>query len=934
MNKTIAAVATFAALGAGTLGVHAVDLKGSDTLKKLTVAVVAACPGAAGVVNYVGGGSGAGENAMIAGTQTVSPMSRFLAGTGTSGVCAVNTVKAEAIEIAGDAIVISANDTHHTACDPLSGSASDLACTGYQAGGALTAGGGLANTKTLATGVSITSWKDTLRLVYFGIAPNDMPFAAGTGPGDQVLAVNIARRDCMDPSRLELVGSYGKLYQTDCGTDGGCTKLQHAFRRDENSGTTDFFRETLGMESGTQFGNKGFPFCNEYVPAVTLNTTNLGNSTACTTNANCSGNNSLCVIPTGSTSGTCHRPNGGCAVATSATDCPSGFSCDPGQLQCVQTCAIGSDTSCQTALPASAGDTRLAACVPAGICKPGTCATDADCGGAAGSCDTTTSLCFMPQSKLNCTAAAQCPGVGATCTTPADMNTSTGWCVKKVDAPSSDAAEAAGTRCAIPGLVGGATTGTVATVPGVFRSSLVGVGFENQQDMDPARRHVIGKNGLTALNGGTLDSNPAEQVASACGDLGVVLPISEPSDTANAFPNTVCGNGKLNFVPTVQIGIGGNARFQLCPNGDMPFGASSWDPVTRGAKGGTGVCLAPVKSADTASANCLNGGTNRPGVQFQMPPKTYVNFPDPNSIDGRVYNLQVFLPASQNHLTQSYEFNGQEQPPTPTPPDTATAFSESVTGAFYRIHQTRTAKGYSATACSTNADCTAVSTSFPTCDVGVHQCFINNEAGCNNLGADGTTANTCCETAQDTNQIGCLAIASPCSIGFAGLASLSAANPSEQLTTQPVAGGTQVTEHNFSIGLDKVVSIGGVNTHVVDSAMANNGCIPGDLLGATPATFQYPIARNLYFSSLVGFADPSVSSGELALAQCISGTSAALPPAVLNPMIAAQGFVPDLGNYACCKDFTESGCTATSGSSVNGCTANSAVNMPTNICAF
>src|SRR5450432_1664378 len=118
MNKTIAAVATFAALGAGALSVHALDLQGSDTLKKLTVQVVAACPGAAGVINYVGGGSGAGENAMIAGTQAVSPMSRFLAGTAASGVCAVDTTNAEAIEIAGDAIVISMNNGHQAACDP------------------------------------------------------------------------------------------------------------------------------------------------------------------------------------------------------------------------------------------------------------------------------------------------------------------------------------------------------------------------------------------------------------------------------------------------------------------------------------------------------------------------------------------------------------------------------------------------------------------------------------------------------------------------------------------------------------------------------------------------------------------------------------------------------------------------------------------------
>ncbi len=920
MNKTIAAVATFAALGAGALGVHAFDLKGSDTLKKLTVQVAAACPGAAGVINYVGGGSGAGENAMIAGTQAVSPMSRFLAGSLASGVCATDTTHAEAIEIAGDAIIISMNATHHAACDPNQGGAADNACSGY-------ATGGLDHSRALTTGVTLHSWKDTLRLVYLGLAPNDFPLAAGTGPGDQVLAANIARRDCEDPSRLELVNNFGKLFDIDCGNDGGCTKLQHAFRRDENSGTTDFFRETLGVESGTQFGNKGFPFCNEYVPAVTINTTNSGNGTACTSNADCTATGyGLC------SAGTCHRPNNGCTVSTSATDCASGFSCDPGQLQCVQTCAIGNNSTCSAVIPS-------ATCHAAGVCKPGTCATDTDCGGTAGSCDTSsgTGLCRMPPSKLNCTAATQCPGVGATCTIPSDMNASTGWCTALVDAPASDAKVEA--RCGLPGLVGGTQPGTVAGTPGVFRSALAGVGFENQQNNDPVRRHVIGVNKLTGAGGGALDANPAEQVATACGDNGVVLPISEPSDSVNAFPNTVCGFGKVSFFPSVQIVGGANARWQLCPNGDMPLGATGWDPVIRGAIKGSGACLTPVKSTDAASANCLSGSSNRPAAAFLQPPATYVTLHagDPTSlvdvaaIDARVYNLQVWQPASAALLTQSYEFNGQEQGPTPTPPDTATAFNQNVVGAFYRIHSTRTAKGYTdaTVVCNANTDCPAAT---PSCDTGLHACYTNSQAGCTNVGNDGT-ANVCCETGQDTNQIGCLSIASPCSMGFAGLASASCANSAEQLTTRPTAGGTQVVETNFSVGLDHAV-VNSVTLGEV-SGCASNACIPADLPAApaTPTTLQYPIARNLYFGTLKGFASPSVTAGELALGQCLSGTLP-LSSGTVNSLIDANGFVSNLGNYACCRDFKEAGCTATSSSTNNECANNGSVNMPTNTCAF
>ena len=69
MKKTML-IATFLAVGAGSAGVSAVDLKGSDTLKEFTLSVInaAVCPGATSLV-YIGGGSGSGETAM-----TTSPV--------------------------------------------------------------------------------------------------------------------------------------------------------------------------------------------------------------------------------------------------------------------------------------------------------------------------------------------------------------------------------------------------------------------------------------------------------------------------------------------------------------------------------------------------------------------------------------------------------------------------------------------------------------------------------------------------------------------------------------------------------------------------------------------------------------------------------------------------------------------------------------------
>ncbi|HET7538629.1 MAG TPA: hypothetical protein VFK05_02120, partial [Polyangiaceae bacterium] len=487
-------------------------------------------------------------------------------------------------------------------------------------------------------------------------------------------------------------------------------------------------------------------------------------------------------------------------------------------------------------------------------------------------------------------------------------------------------------RCGIPGLVGGTQPGTVATVPGEFRSATAGVGFENQQNNDPIRRQAIGLNksagGAATIR---LDANPAEQVATHCGDNGVVLPISIPSDAVKAYPNTVCGAGKVAFFPAVQIVSGANARYQLCPNGDMPLGATGWDPVIRGAIRGSGTCFAMTTFTDASNAACINFATNRPAAAFALPPSTYVTLHagdpaqviNPATFDARVYNNTVWQPSSQARLQTNYEYNGQEQGPTP-----GTFVNQQVTGAFYRIHQTRTAKGYNhAATCNTNADCPAAT---PTCDTGTHTCFVNNQAGCNAVGPDGS-ANVCCENAQDTNQIGCLTIASPCSLGFAGLASASCANASQQLTTLPTAGGTGVVETNFSVGLDHA-AVSGV-TKEVNGCGSNTACIPADNVLAS-GSLQYPIARNLYFSTVKGFGDASVTAGELALGQCMSGTKA-LTSGTVNALIDANGFVSGLGNYSCCRDFNENGCTATSGNPAhNACDDNAAVSMPSNICAF
>ena len=260
MKKTML-IATFLAVGAGSAGVSAVDLKGSDTLKEFTLSVInaAVCPGATSLV-YIGGGSGSGETAMTTNpvTQNVAPMSRFLQ------VGGATPNLAEGVAFAADGITISTSKVH-SACDPnaISGSG----CTA-QAGGLRNAGTLNAGAYTIGT-AAVAGWRDVLRLVYFGLEN-------GTGSNPSPTATPPVR-NCSSPVRADLVNNYGNLFQdAACGT-GGCTQLTHAWRRDNLSGTTDVFRElTLA---------KAYPFCNNRFAADANNSTTVTYPTVLSTGA-------------------------------------------------------------------------------------------------------------------------------------------------------------------------------------------------------------------------------------------------------------------------------------------------------------------------------------------------------------------------------------------------------------------------------------------------------------------------------------------------------------------------------------------------------------------------------------------------------------------------------------------------------------------------
>mgnify|MGYP001550252104 CR=1 FL=1 len=269
MRKSIA-LGTFAALAAGSVGAGALDsvpsMRGSDTLKDITTNIVSQCtalgtypadndPAKAGnqPIVYDGTGSSNGESGMksLTALQWVAPMSRALG----TGICDAAAPKA------GAEGLVFALDGLSIAFGPVTGNPT-AGPTGAE-GAALLTGptGGIDYTGSV--GVSSNVWRTVLREVYTGMG------ATGN---------NIYARDCNSASRRAIVNSWDALFAganpgtvcTDSNPDAAVTEpgLRHAFRRDEESGTTDVFLAQLSL------------------PAVNFQQTGLGNSS---------------VVPTGST---------------------------------------------------------------------------------------------------------------------------------------------------------------------------------------------------------------------------------------------------------------------------------------------------------------------------------------------------------------------------------------------------------------------------------------------------------------------------------------------------------------------------------------------------------------------------------------------------------------------------------------------------------
>ncbi len=228
--------------------------------------------------------------------------------------------------------------------------------------------------------------------------------------------------------------------------------------------------------------------------------------------------------------------------------------------------------------------------------------------------------------------------------------------------------------------------------------------FNEFTDQDPIRRKCVGR-GLNA------NANlPMEQVCSADGNLGVVLPISIPGtlNAAQAYPKIAC-DPNLGFFPGPAI-LRPDGDPVRCPNGDASQNFQCLLPVRADASQPGGVAF-----------DCINPPASVPPVVFDTDGNGS-NFPDaPNTdgrldADGRAYNLIVRAPDG-TVLTENR----------PDPKQLGTV-STPAAAAFWRIHTTRSLL----------------------------------------VPPPAQTTNVCATFLDDTSQIGCLTTSSPCSIGYAG----------------------------------------------------------------------------------------------------------------------------------------------------------------------
>jgi len=183
------------------------------------------------------------------------------------------------------------------------------------------------------------------------------------------------------------------------------------------------------------------------------------------------------------------------------------------------------------------------------------------------------------------------------------------------------------------------------------------------------------------------------------------------------------------------------------------------------------------------------------------------------------------------------------------------------------------------------------------------------------LGANpsAAAAPVACQMVDMTDQIGCLAQADPCSIGYAGDGSKSFSGHANGATT----GNGQCT--GTACG-----TVGGIDSLRVAQTYGNAASV--QKLGTAG---EYQLARKLFFVSVPGFGNIAASSGDPQAADELTLAKFEATPADINPILTSNGFFtlggqsPSGTDTPFCEDFNEQTiCKASA--NANGCTGNPA----------
>jgi hypothetical protein len=424
-----------------------------------------------------------------------------------------------------------------------------------------------------------------------------------------------------------------------------------------------------------------------------------------------------------------------------------------------------------------------------------------------------------------------------------------------------------------------------------------------QQDNDPIRRKCLG-------NGVTNNVNFAgEEVCNIDGALGLVLPMVD-SDFVLAMASG-SGTGNLVQYPT-------NVSNSFAPNGGRPVNVLNCAPASAAKHSGEcpngdalnlAVCQVPIDNVHFTSQVVSGKSTVASSILTTRPPcaagafDVYVPGATSDAAsgclanaghpDGRHYNVQLHDGASG--------LNGQNSPSYVQQTISALGTTLDYASAYNRIHQVATVLGPTAS-------------------------------------GSGVGAAAGCQYEDSSDQIGCLAQADPCSIGFGGdaskaIATTAIANPGTSTTGTP---GALTNAWTGTTG-----ALGGF-----DSVRAAQ-------VYPTPATVQllgqageYQLSRKIYFSTLVGFANIGATAGDPFAADELTLARFEATPNLFNPILV-NGREFTLGaqfpgtpgggtDPQFCEDFNEQTIcnnTATAPANVNGCTAaaQTAANLPVGV---